>query len=299
MPCASPLTQYYNPKDGTWDFKKRAISRIYPERQLDCGVCIECRVRKSREWAIRCYHEQKMHRENSWLTLSYESNPVTLRREDIRVFVKSLRNAGYRFRYFGCGEYGEQTLRPHYHLCIFGLNFPDRYAWKNNHGNILYRSQTLEKYWLHGNSWIGEITDQSAKYTAGYTYKKLNGKARDELDPDTGLKPYERITVDGEIVDVIPEQLFVSNRPGIGHDWFMNYYQEVYPANHVVMNGREYPPPKYYDKLCAKYFPELWEKAHEKRLQHIKENPLTDDDRSRIHEARKAHRKSKRPRSGV
>lgn len=290
MPCQSPLRQYH--AASGWSFNPAKPHTEF--RDLDCGVCIECRIRKSREWVIRCYHESQLHDRSCWVTLSYADSPVALIRRDVQLFFKSLRNAGRKFRYFGCGEYGEESLRPHYHIILFGTDFPDMYPWRRTKkGHILYRSPTLEKHWTLGHAEIGHVTAESARYTAGYTYKKLNGPAADEADEETGLRHYDRMLPDGTVFEVPKEMLFCSKRPAIGLEWFLKYGREVYPADIVVMNGKEYKPPKYYDKLMKEYAPHVWEEVAAARVAHVAENEINEDRREAICKSREANRKAK------
>lgn len=294
MPCRSPRRQYKRELDG-WTFKPSPVTNVLGARDLPCGVCRDCRVSAARNWSIRSYHEASLHERNCWATLTYEVDPVTLSRRDTTLFFKNLRNAGFRFRYFGCGEYGELKDRPHYHICLFGIDFSDdRYPWKNNKGNILYRSPAIEKAWPHGHALISDLTDRNALYTAGYTAKKINGKLAEEIDPETGLRHYERVHyMTGEIIEVIPEFTIASRRPGIGHGWIVKFLEETYAADSIVMNGREFPIPKYYDKVCEKLNPQLWEKVSEKRQNYSEENPQLDRaERRRISDAREANSKS-------
>lgn len=294
MPCRSPRRQYKRKSDG-WSFKPFPVTTVVGSRDLACGVCIDCRVSAARNWSIRSYHETSLHPRNCWVTLTYETDPTSLSRRDTQLFFKALRKAGYRFRYFGCGEYGEKGDRPHYHICLFGIDFShDRFPWKRNNGNLLYRSPSVEKAWPHGHALLSDLSDQNALYTAGYTTKKLNGKATTFIDPETGLRHYERVNyITGEIIDVLPEFTMASRRPGIGYGWIEKYLEETYAADSVVMNGREYPVPKYYDKVCENLNPELWAKVIEKRLDYALENPGLDrTERRRISDARIANRKS-------
>jgi len=38
---------------------------------------------------------------------------------------------------------------------------------------------------------------------------------------------------------------------GIGHAWFEQYKDDVYPHDYVVMKGKKLKPPRYYDQLLA------------------------------------------------
>ena len=97
-------------------------------------------------------------------------------------FLKRLRRAypDAVIRYFGCGEYGEELGRPHYHLCIFGFDFPDKVFHKMSCGFKLYRSETLNKLWSHGHCLIGALTFESAGYVARYCTKKVTGALADD-----------------------------------------------------------------------------------------------------------------------
>ena len=80
-------------------------------------------------WALRCMHEAKLHDRNCFVTLTYDDLHLpphgSLRYRDIQLFHKKLRRRVGAFRFFLCGEYGEQLGRPHYHACYFGMFPPD------------------------------------------------------------------------------------------------------------------------------------------------------------------------------
>jgi hypothetical protein len=140
------------------------------------------------------------------------------------------------------GEYGENFGRPHWHACIFGLDFPNQELWKRTAaGSLLYRSPDLEALWPFGYSTVGRVTFESAAYVARYIMKKVTGKNAaehyEEIDPDTG-----------EITNRTPEFTKMSLKPGIGYEWYKQYTSDVYPHDYVVIRGKKVKPPKYYDK---------------------------------------------------
>ena len=180
----------------------------------------------------------------------------------IRALRDRLRERGIGIRYYMCGEYGEDEYvqyqktdgsfgrvrvgpgRPHYHYLIFGYDFPDKYDWKEHRGHRYYRSPELEKIWTQGHSIIGHVTPETAAYTARYVLKKQTGELADDH--------YTRIIVGrDEPVPIEPEFCLMSLKPGIGQRWFEKYGRsDIYDSgDFVVINGKKYTTPKYYDRL--------------------------------------------------
>lgn len=234
---------------------------------VDCGNCIGCRIRRSRDWTIRAYGEmQTTPDKNAFLTLTYDNEHMPkdtgLHLKHLQDFIKNLRRheqfKDQKLRYLACGEYGPVNLRPHYHLCVFGLKFEDAYPWKENNGNIWQRSETLESIWKKGFSTIGEVNLQSAGYVARYIMKKVVGDGAEHhytrLDPETG-----------ETWQVKPDFVTVSNRPGLGFEWFEKYWRDLYPKDLIHLEGKRFAIPRYYDKLLEKKDPELLEVIKENR----------------------------------
>ncbi|AXL15428.1 replication initiator protein [Microviridae sp.] len=254
MPCRSPLTGYRTP-DGKLTFGERSNSLgRFGLITLRCGVCRDCRLHHAREWAIRCYHETAMHDRNCWLTLTFETDPVTISKRDLQIFFKRLRNAGKRFRYFACGEYGDKLSRPHYHVCLFGTDFPDAYPWKRSKGGLLSRSPTLERAWTWGHALIAPLTLESAGYTARYTMKKIKGDLADEH--------YKR-EYNGNVIDVHPE--FQLQSRGLGLEWIQKNFREVFPRDHVIYKGKECPVPRFYVKWLEANEPKMFEELQVQR----------------------------------
>ena len=159
MPCFRPLdawySQYVNPtgKRSLVFTSKDARDPDADPIQIACGQCVGCRLERSRQWAIRCVHEAQTHENNAFITLTIDDEhlnkrdiPDSLDKTEFQRFVKRLRKrlGGRRIKYFHCGEYGSVNLRPHYHACIFGYDFPDRELWSIRDDVRLYRSQELE-----------------------------------------------------------------------------------------------------------------------------------------------------------
>lgn len=266
MPCRDPLTGYrskdrnpsgkrsivFNPEQGYKGSNLKEVGVV----NLPCGQCIFCRLERSRQWAIRCLHEAETHSESSWVTLTYDGKSLppngSLQVRDFQLFMKRLRKAHpeKKIRFYHCGEYGEKNSRPHYHACLFGIDFPDRRPWKVINEIQYYRSEKLETIWTAGNSMVGDVNFKSAGYVARYITKKYLGKGAADF--------YEVIDREtGEIHSLKPEYTTMSRRPGIAKAWYEKFKGDVYPDDFVVINGKRCRPPKFYDALLEKEEPQL------------------------------------------
>ena len=247
MPCYYPL-RAYQCSDGHIVFYESKRHDTVKTLNLPCGQCIGCRLERSRQWAIRCMHEAQMHTQNCFITLTYNDDHLpsdrSLHYRDFQLFIKRLRKRypGRKIRYYMAGEYGENFGRPHFHACLFGIDFDDKKLWKRTSANsMLYTSSDLEILWPFGYSSVGDVTFESAAYVARYIMKKVTGKnAKEhytEIDPESG-----------EITTRKPEFTKMSLKPGIGYEWYKQYTSDVYPHDYVVIRGKKVKPPKYYDK---------------------------------------------------
>ena len=265
MPCYHPIAAYQT-VDGQVVFSERRYFDISRTLSLPCGQCVGCRLERSRQWAMRCLHEAKLHENNCFITLTYNDehlpNDRSLHYRDFQLFMKKLRKKfGSKIRFYMCGEYGEKFDRPHFHACIFGFDFPDRKYWKQTgSGSKLYRSEELEKLWKYGFSSIGDVNFESAAYVARYIMKKVTGQGKhDQHYKFTDLST-------GEVLEKKPEFNKMSLKPGIGYEWFKKYKSDVYPHDYVIINGRKVRPPKYYDLKYSKESPYEWEEVQQKRI---------------------------------
>lgn len=145
---------------------------------------------------------------------------ATLIPEHLQNFLKRYRKAiePTRIRFYGVGEYGDKTERPHYHLAIFGVPSCQRGTTKADRkgnaeidpqtgkGKYLSRAigsccgscDTVQDAWKLGRVYLGELNSHSAQYIAGYVTKKMT------MNDDPRL--YGRH----------PEFSRMSNREGIG-----------------------------------------------------------------------------------
>jgi len=133
------------------------------DMMVPCGHCGFCAATRRSDWAIRIDWERKLHTSSKFVTLTYanphlkwNSGVPQLHREHVQLFLKRVRKEGYKLRYYGCGEYGSQTFRPHYHMLIFG-DVPE---------------EVIRRQWFYGQVHIGHVTDQSVLYTLSYMINK-------------------------------------------------------------------------------------------------------------------------------
>lgn len=216
--------------------------------QIPCGSCGQCLKQRSRNWAYRILKECEQFKNNYFITLTYNDDNVpkdgNLIRHEISKFNKVLKTYLNRigcksdFRFYGVGEYGEHTLRPHYHIIYFNLNLPDL-VFRNydKQGNELYESKFLEKVWSKGNIYIGNVSVGSACYVARYCDKKQFMTKKD--------KEY--------LINIgwVPEFSCMSRRPGIGANALQYVFDEFLNGSfHLIKNNNRFSIPKYYlDKI--------------------------------------------------
>lgn len=276
MPCFHPLKGYYgrvvNPETG----KRPVVFNSkdgFDDRKIGvpCGRCIGCRMDRARSWAVRCVHEASLYEKNCFITLTFSDKFLepsgSLVKADFQNFMKRLRKRFYGnmkgdVRYFHCGEYGDRLGRPHHHACLFNFDFPDRVLWKVREGVRLYRSAILEQLWPVGFCTVGDVSFESACYVARYVVKKING----DLAP-------------GHYQGRLPEYTTMSRRPGIGRAWFDRFKSDVYPKDFVVIQGRKYKVPQYYDRFLESMSPIEHDEVKAERIIRSRNNPDNSPDR--------------------
>ena len=238
--------------------------------EIPCGHCIGCRLEYSRQWANRCLLEMQQHKENCFITLTYDEDNLpqkwfcrlddhkeyimpTLQKRDLQLFVKRLRKQldkeDIKIRFFGCGEYGDNTFRPHYHAIIFGWMPTDlTLVSKSDLGYNYYSSELLSKVWPYGFNLVTEASWETAAYVARYVTKKVNGKYKDFYDNN----------------NIEPEFIKMSNRPGIGYDYYFgnstdkNCYA-IFLEDYVKTDfgSRKISRVRYFDKKLEEEDPDL------------------------------------------
>lgn len=223
MDCLSPVDIYYRDK-YTYEPNKCSVR---------CGKCIACMQKYSSDWALRCQMELKLHSESCCVTLTYDDEhcPDELCRKDSQDFLKRLRSRfpEKRIRYFGCGEYGSKRGRPHFHIILFGFDFPDKKYFKmSGRKQKVYVSKILSELWSFGYATIGDVTRETCFYTAKYL-----GKLRQ---------------IDGKK----PPFCLMSLKPSIGIDYLT---AEDFGRGYFYLDGKKtFIPRSFYQSLERKGF---------------------------------------------
>lgn len=225
MQCTNPITLPI----------MRKGFRQSKDTTLPCGKCLACRIRIRSEWSLRCYHElEDWQGQSSFVTLTYQDNYLpsngSLVKKDLQKFFKRLRsNMDHSIKYFACGEYGSETLRPHYHAILFGVSLKanDRLkvmqAWSYcdwNEPTIRDRS-------------FGLVEDHSIQYVAGYIEKKLSGVAL-HYQQALGLEPTFRVC-----------------SQGLGKNFPLKYAEEIRKKGYISWRGKKHSIPRYYLKVLG------------------------------------------------
>lgn len=235
---------------------------------IPCGQCVGCRLDYSRDWANRCYLESLSYKDNYFITLTYDDDHIpishtgnnTLRIDDFTKFLKDVRRYWkYHFnydgiRFFGCGEYGDLSMRPHLHLIMFNFPIPDLVpdfiyydedgrkivTQHVSNGYIYMFSEILSKIWNKGNILVGKAEWQSMAYVSRYVMKKQKGE-------DSAV--YDKL-------GIVPEFVRMSRMPGIGEKYFKEHYNDIYKYDNLVVyhdGPKSIQPPRYFDRLVDRF----------------------------------------------
>jgi hypothetical protein len=287
-------------KESVWQDLQIYSPGLGPAVKIPCGKCIGCRLDYSRQWANRCMLEAQYYpKDTVWFaTITYNQKYVpkvygndfwkgkyvkslTLRKRDFQLWMKRLRRhfPDDKIRFFAAGEYGSETMRPHYHAILFGLHLVDLEPWEKSGNFQLFTSKSLAKTWSkvyndsvlqrdcngsyaslaeewftdgdliyepYGRIVVSPCTWETCAYTARYTAKKSN-TAFPEL--------FER-------ADMEPPFTLMSRRPGIGRQYYEDH-PDLYNYRYIHIPGEEggikFTAPRYFDRLLEQENPELLE----------------------------------------
>lgn len=160
---------------------------------IPCGKCSACLMDYASELSTRAVLESQYWKNSYFITLTYRDSclPISkytgeavLIKKELQLFLDRLRKY-VPYRYVACGEHGDVTGRPHFHILMFtdvDLDlipigyFPDERPTIN-----VYRSKLFSKLWKFGMHEISKADTGCIKYVCGYVLKKCRMIA--EKDP--------------------------------------------------------------------------------------------------------------------
>lgn len=191
----------------------------------------------------------------------------TVDADQIAMFMKRLRDRLKRERghdgvkFFACSEYGDKSMRPHYHLLLFNCPLyhqqlkPSKF-WKP--GTMpLYEVDLFSDCWhdgklkggrdgnLIGNVVVGRFSYNTAAYVARYITKKQLGKAASIVYDEHGIDPVS---------------MRCSLRPGIASQFMRQHWLELtekgmyLPTDHFDKPLQVNMPHRMYQTLCSPDF---------------------------------------------
>lgn len=192
-------------------------------RAHGCGQCTPCRVKLRRTWAHRICLESFLHKDCSFVTLTYDEESLpdraSLRKEDYQDWLKRLRDKIYpaKVRYFVVGEYGDDKERPHFHAALFGLRgcvtYPFVQQKVQRRKCRCYDCSLIRETWGFGLTDNAHLSWDSAHYMSGYVTKKMTR--------DTNKVQQEYLK------GRHPEFARMSLKPGIGAGFMSNVAESL------------------------------------------------------------------------
>lgn len=264
MKCLNP---YFVRGPSTWPTAE------FQWLPVPCGKCPTCKARKRQEWTFRLSEEMKTADYTAFATLTYseknlpttEHNDIsdipTLNYRDVQLFLKRFRKKldklDIKLRYFICGEYGSNTLRPHYHaIFYFRSEIPN---------NVLNHVGLLPS--LFRSSWnLGDILDfQQCKSNGSSSYcnKYLN-------------KYYKlRLLETQEVEKSLKSQNLGRDYIAKNKDW---HTADPENRQYAIYEGYKIGLPRTFrkkifgkDKLTDSEANELYNKLYDKEIEQIKQ----------------------------
>jgi hypothetical protein len=259
--------------------------------KVPCGKCPSCLKARQGAWISRIYYELKDTINAIFLTLTYRQDTVprvtdyetgeelmSLCKRHVQLALKKfrmkLKRLGYyiKFKYFLCGEYGNKTKRPHYHIIFMGLPQHLIYMfcsqWQKDYGRVDSRRIDL----AHPKS-LYNTAKYVTKYSMKGIYEHSEFRVRKVLNPK-----YEPFVDESKYITIKPvvELAYRTMSKGIGLSYLtpeiINYHlatdmefndsksqaKEVWKRkkiNYVTDEGKTFstPLPRYYqEKIWGK-----------------------------------------------
>lgn len=273
--------------------------------QIPCGKCVGCKLDYARNWTARLMCEKTLWDDDEcwFLTCTYDDehlpdpvygpdkygcldddgNPfpyMTLDPRDHTLFMKRLRKAiaPQQCRFYGVGEYGSKSSRPHLHYIVFGLPLDEddpsqlEFYKFNEFGEKLYKSRFLDSIWKKGYVTVGKVSARSCGYVARYCLKKIYSDGYD-------------------FTNRVPEFTRMSRSEGIGAG-FVKAHPEIWDQADFCLpgsNGQKFQAPRFFTEKLRQSDAAKWQQVHDKRYAHAManyHNMITTDSRPYLDQLR-------------
>lgn len=162
---------------------------------VPCGRCAECVKAKLSAWLFRFEVELRQSSNPLFITLTYApefvpyggdgtmcaltreaSGHKTLWPKDLQDFIKRLRfhhakKSKKKLVFYGVGEYGTSSLRPHYHLILLNLDATDQRVIKGAKGKDIVINPLVDMCWHLGFNYTLPLEEGGINYVLKYVYK--------------------------------------------------------------------------------------------------------------------------------
>lgn len=211
--------------------------------EVPCGKCTNCKIQIAKEWALRCCLELPYWEKAIFTTLTFRDSEMTdlsIHKTEFSEFIHNIRNdlrkEKKQIKVLGCGEYGDESMRKHYHAIIFGIGLGnEKTTISKNCETYLSENSIIEKNWTKGNVFNGVVTYNSCRYVASYVFKKYYDDLKEEVYINNGL-----------------ENPFQHTSQGIGRQFFNEYKNTILDNGYIMFNGIKHTIPRYFLELYEK-----------------------------------------------
>lgn len=243
-----------------YDPIKQQITDIY---ELPCGKCTNCKIQIAKEWALRCCLELPYWDKSIFTTLTFrdsEMSDPSIHKKELSDFFHNVRNdlrkTNQKIKILGCGEYGDESMRKHYHAIIFGLGMSnEKVTISHNCETYTSENSILERNWGKGNVFNGVVTYNSCRYVASYVFKKYYDELKEEFYTSKGL-----------------ENPFQHTSNGIGKQFYDEWNNNILTKGYIMFNGIKYTIPRYFLDLYKKEELNKRYKLREMQQKHAEED---------------------------
>lgn len=263
--------------------------------------CIGCCESKSKEWATKIMLETKEHKENYFITLTYDDKwlPVTnemycenlgkyyyddgtwnsyLEYDHAKNFIRKVRDwqrsefGNDGIKYYGCGEYGGKEGRAHFHIIMMGLHLEPgdvKVHSIDRNGNVLYECKKLEECWIPPGERRGQHERMGFVSVAECNWQTARYVAGYVQKKNLKSEKQEQLYFWNKEAyyashGQTPEKCFMSNHPGIGKAFYLADNQNMFFDGYILIKGAK-------EQIVKAKIPRYYEKLLEVENQGLHE----------------------------